>query len=186
MLEFYTLAASSDGNRQVIGLCENFGANLTSHIKGKIIYENVFAFDCSGLREWHFINRKRYRERKPHQRGVKMKGCFVLIIVLVVLFFVAPTEIKAQKGKAVRTVIGTISKVEWGDNFYLTIIDSKGKKHTALCNAPICSKFNESPNIQKRYKGKKVKVTVGKGTRYDGGGNVMDKYDAFIKIRFLN
>jgi hypothetical protein len=116
-----------------------------------------------------------------------MKTLFTLASVMIVLFIGVPNKVTAQKAKAVRTVTGTISKVEWGDNFYLTIVDSKGKKHTALCSAPICSKFSDDAKIPKRYKGKKVKATIGKRTRYSGGGgsNAMDKYDAFIKIQFL-
>jgi hypothetical protein len=114
-----------------------------------------------------------------------MKTFFILVSVIIVLFISSPNTVTAQKAKSVRTVTGTISKVEWGDNFYLTIIDSKGQEHTALCNAPICSKFSDDAKIPKRYKGKKVKATIGKRTRYDGGGNVMDKYDAFIKIQLL-
>jgi hypothetical protein len=105
--------------------------------------------------------------------------------VIIVLFTATPNKVTAQRAKTVRTVTGTISKVEWGDNFYLTIIDSKGKKHTALCSDPICSKFDDGGKIPKKYKGKKVNVTIGKRPRYDGGGNVMDKYDAFIKIQLL-
>jgi hypothetical protein len=62
----------------------------------------------------------------------------------------------------------------------------KGKEHHGLCTAHICSKWNESTVMPKKYKGKIVKVTVGKGTRYDGGSDVVDKYDGFIKIQFLN
>jgi hypothetical protein len=114
-----------------------------------------------------------------------MKTFSILVSLIIVLFLAAPNKVTAQRAKAVRTVTGTMSKVEWGDNFYLTIIDGNGRKHTALCSAPICSKFSDDSRIPKRYKGKKVKATLGKRTRYDGGGNAMDKYDAFIKIQFL-
>jgi hypothetical protein len=35
------------------------------------------------------------------------------------------------------------------------------------------------------YKGKKVKVTVGKGNQTDAAGNIMGTMDAFIKIELI-
>jgi hypothetical protein len=112
-----------------------------------------------------------------------MKTFSFLVSVIIFLFIATPNKVTAQRAKAIKTVTGTILKVEWGDNFYLTIVDSKGKKHTALCKAPICTKFNETTELPKKYRGKRVSVTVGKGKRYDGGGTFMDTYPAFTKIK---
>jgi hypothetical protein len=114
-----------------------------------------------------------------------MKTFFILVSVMVVLFIAAPNKVMAQKAKTAKIIEGTISEYSCGDNCYLTIIDKKGKKHEGLCVAPLCSKFNETTEMPKKYKGKRVKVTVGKGKRFDGGGNFMDNYDAFIKIQIL-
>jgi hypothetical protein len=110
---------------------------------------------------------------------------FILVSVMVFIFIAAPNKVNGQKAKTVRTIEGTISEYSCGDNCYLTITDKKGKKHEGLCAAPLCSKFNETTEMPKKYKGKRVKVTVGKGKRFDGGGNFMDNYDAFIKIQIL-
>jgi len=39
--------------------------------------------------------------------------------------------------------------------------------------------------IPDSYKGKKVRVMVGKGTLFDGAGNKMGTTDAFTKIQLL-
>jgi hypothetical protein len=114
-----------------------------------------------------------------------MKNLFILVTVMAVLFIAAPNKVMAQKAKAVRIIEGTISEYSCGDNCYLTITDKKGKKHEGLCTAPLCSAWNDKTEMPKSYKGKRVKVTVGKGTQYDGAGNVMGKMDAFIKIQLL-
>jgi hypothetical protein len=112
-----------------------------------------------------------------------MKTFFILASVMTVLFLATPNKVEAQKKTAVRTIDGTISEYSCGDNCYLTITDKKGKKHTGLCNAPLCSKWDDE--MPTSYKGRKVRVTVGKAPRYDGSGNVVDRYDAFMKIQFL-
>lgn len=87
-----------------------------------------------------------------------------------------------------KTVVGTISSFECGDNCYLTIIDKKGKEHHALCSDEvICQKMADNPEDSNLvgYKGKKVKVTVGKGKQFDGAGNLMGTMDAFEKIVIL-
>lgn len=110
---------------------------------------------------------------------------FILVSVLAVLFIAVPNKVNAQKTKVAKTIEGTISEYSCGDNCYLTIIDKKGKKHEGLCTAKTCQPWNENAEMPKSYKGKRVKVTVGKGTQYDGAGNVMGKMDAFIKIQSL-
>lgn len=109
-----------------------------------------------------------------------------LLVLTVIVFAAGSDQIEAQKKKAPRVIEGTISNFECGDNCYLTITDKKGKEHTGLCTArPLCTKWNEETTMPDSYKGKRVKVTVGKGTRYNGGGDVVDKFDAFIKILLL-
>lgn len=85
----------------------------------------------------------------------------------------------------IRILEGTISGYECGDNCYLIITDKKGKKHTGLCHATFCNASWAWQTMPARYKGKRVRVTVGKGTQIDGEGDVMDTMDAFTKIQFL-
>lgn len=85
-----------------------------------------------------------------------------------------------------RMIEGTISGYGCGDNCYLTIVDANNKEHTGLCTASLCQKWNEDVDMPVEFKGKKVKVTVGKGVQYDGGDNVMGEMDAFDKIELLN
>jgi hypothetical protein len=115
-----------------------------------------------------------------------MKTLLVLASVMVVLFLAAPNKVEAQKGKATKIIEGTISGYECGDNCYLTITDQKGKKHEALCSAPLlCRQWNKRAMMPDSYKGKRVKVTIGKGKRFDGEGNVVDTSDAFTKLELL-
>jgi hypothetical protein len=113
-----------------------------------------------------------------------MKTLFVLASVMVVLFLASPNKIEAQKRKAAKIIEGTISGYYCGDNCYLTITDNKGKEHTGLCTAPVCTKWNENAMMPDSYKGKRVKVTVGKGRRLTGAGDVVDTMDAFTRIQF--
>ena len=87
-----------------------------------------------------------------------------------------------------QTLVGKITTFEGADNFYLTIVDKKGKAHQGLCrDMNICEKLATSlddPNLA-GYKGKKVKVTVSKGDQYDAEGNVFGTMDAFEKIELL-
>lgn len=116
-----------------------------------------------------------------------MKCSFLFLAsAIAALFFVAPHSIDAQKRRAARTIEGTISRYECGDNCYLTITDTKGKEHAGLCTAhPLCTKWNENVEMPDSYKGKRVRVTVGRGTQYNGSGDVMGHMDAFTKIQLL-
>ena len=80
---------------------------------------------------------------------------------------------------------GTISKFECGDNCYLTIADKSGKERTGLCLAPLCKAWIVNSKMPSKYRGKSVRVTLGKGKQYDDGGNVMGTMDAFTKIEML-
>jgi hypothetical protein len=112
-----------------------------------------------------------------------MKTLFVLTSVMVILFLAAPNKIEAQKRKAAKIIEGTISNYYCGDNCYLTITDNKGKEYTGLCTAPVCTKWNENAMMPDIYKGRRVKVTVGKGRRLTGAGDVVDTMDAFTRIQ---
>lgn len=85
-----------------------------------------------------------------------------------------------------RTITGSIRSFECGDNCYLTIVDSKKAEQVGLCAAPECASWNEEAAMPSRYKGKRVKVTVGQGQQVDDSGNVMGEMMAFKKIKFLN
>ena len=113
-----------------------------------------------------------------------MKTLFILASIMIVLFLAAPNKADAQKRTTVRTLVGTITVFDCGDNCYLTITDSKGKEHVGLCAArPLCTKWNANTAMPNSYKGKRVTVTVGKGKQYNGAGQVMGTMDAFITIR---
>ena len=84
------------------------------------------------------------------------------------------------------TLTGVITSYDCGDNCYLTVKDSKGEEHVGLCSAPLCESWNEVTSMPNSYKNRKVKIGVGTGTQYDGGGNVMGEMDAFESITLLN
>jgi hypothetical protein len=84
---------------------------------------------------------------------------------------------------AKETIIdGVIAGFECGDNCYLTVRTANGKERTGLCTAPVCQQWNEKTSMPARFKGKQVRISVGKGKQYDGGGNVAGEMDAFNKI----
>jgi hypothetical protein len=122
-----------------------------------------------------------------------MKRTLILIAITLFLCSMASgfqggggESTKKGKSKAAKTIEGTISGYECGDNCYLTITDQKGKEHTGLCTAhPLCTRWNAEVMMPDSYKGKRVKVTIGKGTQLDGSGNVMGPMDAFTRIQFL-
>ncbi|MFN0278937.1 MAG: hypothetical protein ACKVRN_10075 [Pyrinomonadaceae bacterium] len=115
-----------------------------------------------------------------------MKTLFILASVMVVLFLAAPNKVEAQKRAAAKTLVGTISGYECGDNCYLTITDKNGKEHVGLCTSrPLCTAWNAETEMPDSYKGRRVKVTVGKGKRFDGSGHVVDAFVAFTKIQLL-
>jgi hypothetical protein len=115
-----------------------------------------------------------------------MKTKAVLATVLIVLFLGVPTHmVEAQKKTTPKTMEGTISKFECGDNCYLTITDAKQKEHTGLCLAPLCTAWTEQQKMPRTFKGKRVRVVIGKGKQYDDEGHVMGTMDAFTKIEIL-
>lgn len=114
-----------------------------------------------------------------------MKTLFALASVMVVLFLAVPNKIEAQKRKAAKIIEGTISGYLCGDNCYLTITDKRGKEHTGLCSAPVCRKWNAVAMMPDSYKGKRVRVTIGKGTLLTYDGHVVGTSDAFTSIQFL-
>lgn len=81
-----------------------------------------------------------------------------------------------------KIIEGIISEYRCGDNCYLTIIDAGGKKHSGLCTASLCQKWNENVEMPAKFKGQKARIIVGKGVQYDGGGDVIGEMDAFEKI----
>ncbi len=114
-----------------------------------------------------------------------MKTILILAAVMACFFLAAPNEANAQNRKPARTITGTIKGFECGDNCYLTIKDSRGKERTGLCTAAACQSWNENTVMPKRFKGKRVRITVGKGKQLDGAGTVMGTMDAFKRIVFL-
>lgn len=115
-----------------------------------------------------------------------MKILFILASVMVVFFLGLSHKVEAQKKAVARTVVGTISGYECGDNCYLTITDSKGKAHVGLCSArSLCTSWNADAAMPESYKGKKVTVTIGKGTLLTGSGQVAGTMDAFTSIQMM-
>ncbi|WP_394754865.1 hypothetical protein [Crenothrix sp.] len=110
---------------------------------------------------------------------------FAFILLLSVCFLSLPAE-ALNRRHPLKVIKGTISQFESADNFYLTILDKKGKPHTALCNADLCEKLMMATgNNLGGYKGKKVRVIVGTGNQIDGSGRVMGTMDAFVKIQLI-
>lgn len=92
----------------------------------------------------------------------------------------------ASKPKPAKTITGTINDFESADNFYLTIVDPQGKRHTALCLADLCEEFMMAADENLGgYKGKKVRVTLGTGQQVDGSGQIMGAMEAFTQIELL-
>lgn len=116
---------------------------------------------------------------------IDMRPLFLLTSVLIVGVLLAPNHVHGQKKPTTRTIVGAISAFECGDNCYLTITDDKGKAHVGLCAARTCDAWNDETEIPQSEKGKRVKVTVGKGNQYDGSGRLVGKMDAFTTIQFL-
>lgn len=110
----------------------------------------------------------------------------IALILLTSLCFLSPAHADEKK-TAPKTLVGTITKFECGDNCYLTITDKKGKEHNALCSDnSICEKLMTAADDKLGgYKGKKVKVTVSTGQQVDGNGTVMGTMEAFIKIELI-
>jgi hypothetical protein len=82
-------------------------------------------------------------------------------------------------------VEGSILVYECGANCYLTVVSKDSRYHSGLCAAPICQAWNEKTEMPIKFKGRKVRITLGKGLQYDSTGNVMCKMGAFNKIEFL-
>ena len=81
---------------------------------------------------------------------------------------------------------GVICRYACGDNCYLVITDKHGKEHMGLCAATICRAWNERESgMPPKFKGKKVRITVGKGTQYYGDGSVAGETDSFDNIDFI-
>jgi hypothetical protein len=109
----------------------------------------------------------------------------VFWVLLTGLCFLASAH-AASKKQALDVIEGKISAFESADNFYLTIVDKKGKQHTALCAADLCEKLMlAADDTLGGYKGRKVRVTVGTGKQVDGSGQVMGVMEAFVKIQLL-
>jgi hypothetical protein len=98
----------------------------------------------------------------------------------------AQTSSGAPEGPTSGTIEGRINNYECGDNCYLTIVDKSGKKHVGLCTARKCSPWNDATELPRRYIGKKVVVTLGRGVQLDGNGDVVGHMTAFVSVRFVD
>lgn len=109
-----------------------------------------------------------------------------LLILVASLCFLNIAAAEAKKSAA-KTLVGTISDFQCGDNCYLTIVDNKGYQHSALCATdPLCEKLMTATGDNLGgYKGKKVKVSVVQGKQVDGSGTVMDTMDEFVNIKLI-
>jgi len=83
------------------------------------------------------------------------------------------------------TIEGRIHKYECGDNCYLTIVDKSGKEHDGLCTARQCEAWNAATEIPKRYIGRRIVVTLGKGVQENGNGDIVGYFTAFMTMRFV-
>ena len=64
-------------------------------------------------------------------------------------------------------------------------MDDYGKTHVGLCSARECDSWVDESVLPVSAKGKRVKITVGRGTQFDGSGRAVGKMDAFTKIQYL-
>jgi len=103
------------------------------------------------------------------------------IIIALSIGLLAATAYPANKP---RTIEGRITDYSCGDNCYLTITDSKGAKHTGLCEAPQCNAWNDRARMPSNQKGKRVTVTVRRGAQRNDAGEIMDHMDAFTRIEY--
>ena len=114
-----------------------------------------------------------------------MKPILLVAGMMAFLFLAAPNPANAQKRKHVRTLTGKIKMYECGDNCYLTVTDKRGKEHTGLCSAAACQSWNDKAEMPKRFVGRRVRVTVGRGKQYDGSGTVQGTMASFKRIVYL-
>src|SRR5207237_3450961 len=85
-----------------------------------------------------------------------------------------------------RSIEGRIRKFECGDNCYLTITDKSRKEHTGLCTARSCEPWNREVSMPARHKGRRVLVTVGRGTQLGGSGTAMRRVLALTGTTILH
>jgi hypothetical protein len=83
-----------------------------------------------------------------------------------------------------RTVVGTIQDYGCGDFCHLIVVDARGKKHDALCGAPLCRPWADAGGVMpRRFVGRKVRATVtNEPVEYEG--ETM-QFDVFRKIELL-
>jgi hypothetical protein len=113
-------------------------------------------------------------------RALNLKGTRLLCILLGLVAFD-----DAALAQANGTFTGKIVDFQCGDNCYLTVVNDRGKKIDALCVATACRPWNKATEIPKRFIGKRVSVTVGRGVQIDGGGEPVEVMAAFREIKFL-
>ncbi|MEP6566850.1 MAG: hypothetical protein ABJB10_17090 [Mesorhizobium sp.] len=114
---------------------------------------------------------------------MKQMSSSVALALLVAACVLAQSAPSLAKDK---TITGKIRGFECGDNCYLTIVDSKKAEQVGLCVAPQCKTWNEQVAMPRRYKGKRVTVTVGQAQQFDDSGNVIGEMMSFKKIEFLD
>ena len=97
-------------------------------------------------------------------------------IIAAVFVSAAPADGAGKK------VAGTIRSYACGDNCYLTNQSKSGREITALCAAAGCAAWNERTAMPTKFIGRRVTVTIGTGTQYDGSGNFVGDFPAFTKV----
>lgn len=113
------------------------------------------------------------------------KILFVLVGATIALTLTVPVKAGPRKSNNTEKIIeGVITRYQCGDNCYLTVIDKYGKRHTGLCAVSPCTQWNNA-EMPAAYKGRRVKITVGKGRQFDGAGNVMGTFAAFKKVQLV-
>jgi hypothetical protein len=101
-----------------------------------------------------------------------------VVVAMTVVLAMCPDALATGK----RAVVGTIKSHECGDFCHLIVVDARGKKHDALCGAPLCSKIEKTP---KRFVGRKVRATITKDMPVDNDGTI-EHVDVFTKIELLS
>ena len=114
-----------------------------------------------------------------------MKGALTMKNKLMMLTICSTFLVNASAYAGDKVVTGVISDFGCGDGCYLTITDQQGVEHSGYCSAKICDAWNESGEMPSKYRGKKVKTTVGASMQVDGAGNEMGEIGDFLKIVFI-
>ena len=108
-----------------------------------------------------------------------MRASFLISLTFAMAILAAPA-LAADK-----SVTGKIVSFECGDNCYLTIKPKSGGEINALCSVDLCASWYETQEMPAKFKGRKVKISLGTGKQVDGAGNDMGEYPEITKLTLV-